>query len=188
MEVVSLDQGPRYVALSYEWGDPKGEESWEGQKVVINGEEKTITKNLYATLIYLRLQISSAPEPALETRFWIDAVCVNQDDDDEKATQVALMGKIYSMACCVMLWVGVDRDNSNLALAFIEEAARSPRNEERNGPSEWYMQRLNDPQYLSHWMAFGHLLQGHIGGVSGSPRRLSLRQQRSLSVATIYCR
>ena len=100
---------------------------------------ETITKNLNAALICLRLKIISAPEPALQTRFWIDAVCINQEDNDERVHQVPLMGKTYSMALYVALWVGVDRGNSSLALAFIEEAARNLRNEDRNSLPKWYI-------------------------------------------------
>jgi hypothetical protein len=161
IEVFNLDQRPHYVALSYEWGDPKGEEirSWEGQKAVINGKEKTITKNLYTALLYLRRNIVLSSERGSQTRFWIDAVCINQDDNDEKASQVALMGKIYSMAQYVVLWVGVDKDNSSLALAFIKEATGNPRHGDSSSQSKWYIQKLNDPNYLSHWIAFGHLVQ-----------------------------
>jgi hypothetical protein len=46
MEAVSLDQGPRYVALSYKWDDTKSGEvkTWKGQKVVINGQRENQNK------------------------------------------------------------------------------------------------------------------------------------------------
>ncbi|KAK3352458.1 heterokaryon incompatibility protein-domain-containing protein [Lasiosphaeria hispida] len=42
------------------------------------------------------------------TVFWIDAVCINQGDDAEKATQIPLMGNIYSSASRVLGWLGAD--------------------------------------------------------------------------------
>jgi hypothetical protein len=37
---------------------------------------------------------------------WIDAVCINQEDPNEKETQISLMGDIYSNAATVIAWLG----------------------------------------------------------------------------------
>ncbi|KAH0431144.1 hypothetical protein CcaCcLH18_07322 [Colletotrichum camelliae] len=36
---------------------------------------------------------------------WIDAICINQDDLDEKGLQVQLMAEIYARASCVIVWL-----------------------------------------------------------------------------------
>lgn len=47
--------------------------------------------NLYAALYHLR--------DLEETRvFWVDAICINQDDVREQNEQVSKMAEIYSMA------------------------------------------------------------------------------------------
>lgn len=38
--------------------------------------------------------------------FWIDQICINQLDDEEKSSQVAMMSKIYTRAVRVILYVG----------------------------------------------------------------------------------
>jgi hypothetical protein len=37
---------------------------------------------------------------------WVDALCINQDDDEEKSQQVAMMREIYSSATRVLIWLG----------------------------------------------------------------------------------
>ncbi|KKY28420.1 putative ankyrin and het domain protein [Phaeomoniella chlamydospora] len=45
---------------------------------------------------------------------WVDAICINQEDNIEKSAQVALMGKIYQSAKSVTVWLGRERqDNSD---------------------------------------------------------------------------
>jgi hypothetical protein len=38
---------------------------------------------------------------------WIDALCINQDDDYERSAQVAIMGRIYQTARRVISWIGL---------------------------------------------------------------------------------
>lgn len=40
------------------------------------------------------------------TVFWIDAICIDQDNKEEKACQIPLMGEIYSRASRVLGWLG----------------------------------------------------------------------------------
>ncbi|KAL2124105.1 hypothetical protein VTJ04DRAFT_470 [Mycothermus thermophilus] len=39
---------------------------------------------------------------------WIDALCINQDDIDERNSQVLLMGELYRHAAAVLSWLGGD--------------------------------------------------------------------------------
>lgn len=38
---------------------------------------------------------------------WIDALCINQDDDEEKGIQVQMMDRIFQEAKRVAVWLGV---------------------------------------------------------------------------------
>jgi len=59
---------------------------------------------------------------------WADAVCINQRDDAEKSLQVVQMGRVYSAAESVVVWLGEEQDDCHLiAESFI--AARG-----RDGP------------------------------------------------------
>jgi len=48
-----------------------------------------------------------------EYRLWVDALCINQHDLQEKSDQVRMMGEIYRRSWNVMVWVGPEKDFSN---------------------------------------------------------------------------
>ncbi|KAH8796947.1 heterokaryon incompatibility protein-domain-containing protein [Hyaloscypha sp. PMI_1271] len=99
-----IDHCECYDALSYTWGAPVFSRS-----VNINGQSIYITETLYTALgalCYARKR----------RRLWIDAVCINQKDDDEKASQVALMPRIYRYSLQVLAWVS--EDNKEMEAAF----------------------------------------------------------------------
>jgi hypothetical protein len=45
---------------------------------------------------------------SLSLPLWVDAICVNQDNNDEKTSQILLMGDIFAMAQHVIVWLGDD--------------------------------------------------------------------------------
>lgn len=51
---------------------------------------------------------------------WIDALCINQQDEVEKGPQVAIMGDIYRNATRVVAWIGPEADNSDVIMAKME--------------------------------------------------------------------
>ncbi|KXJ88519.1 heterokaryon incompatibility protein-domain-containing protein [Microdochium bolleyi] len=83
-----------YDALSYTWGD-----LGQTYPLTCGGRELQIHKNLKSALPYLARRESSLP-------IWIDAVCINQADDAEKAVQISMMHQIYRQAEMVWIWLG----------------------------------------------------------------------------------
>ena len=55
---------------------------------------------------------------------WIDALCINQADNEEKGIQVSIMGKIFATAERVISWLGPEEDNSNQAMALLLSVGR----------------------------------------------------------------
>jgi hypothetical protein len=55
------------------------------------------------------------------TRLWIDAVCINQENLDEKATQVGVMRDVYSNAESTCVRLRPRSEDSDLAISFTEE-------------------------------------------------------------------
>jgi Heterokaryon incompatibility protein (HET) len=49
---------------------------------------------------------------------WVDAVCINQRNLEEKPLQLLLMNKIYSFASRVLCWLGEDTDEKAVAQAL----------------------------------------------------------------------
>ena len=94
LETVNLIDNPEYEALSYVWGKSQG-----GDGILINGHRQTVTVNLKEALWCLRPQYGTR-------RIWVDAVCINQQDLKERASQVVIMGKIYSKATRAVVWLG----------------------------------------------------------------------------------
>jgi hypothetical protein len=84
---------PVYKALSYRWGDDPCE-----HEIRLNGEVTCVRKNLHSFLLQMQLE-------QRENWFFVDALCINQDDMEERAHQVSLMGKVYLGAEEVMAWI-----------------------------------------------------------------------------------
>ncbi|KAL8732303.1 MAG: hypothetical protein Q9166_002875 [cf. Caloplaca sp. 2 TL-2023] len=92
--ISTLHGAPEYEALSYVWG----KDEFPNILHLPSGYLK-ITDSLASALRGLRL-----PD---ETRvLWVDAVCINQRDNVEKAQQVAQMASIYRNASGVVAWLG----------------------------------------------------------------------------------
>lgn len=93
-----LSDRPWFEALSYCWGPLENCEAIRWRGLEIRGH---ITRNLTAALRALRLRKSSR-------YLWVDAVCINQLNDSEKAHHVRIMDKIYKSASNVLVWLGED--------------------------------------------------------------------------------
>lgn len=109
--VVFKDKPP-FEALSYVWGDPK-----DVVPIYLEGRIFNVTINLASALQHLRL------EDAVRV-FWIDAICINQLDMQERAQQVQLMGEIFGTATRTTVWLGPETEYSALAFEYIVEQAQ----------------------------------------------------------------
>ncbi|RGP69663.1 heterokaryon incompatibility -domain-containing [Fusarium sporotrichioides] len=82
-----------WTCLSYTWGtEPPTKE------ITINGASFPVRLNVYN---FLR----EAQRQGL-TNLWIDSMCINQSDTDERNAQVGLMSRIFSEAKLVIVWLG----------------------------------------------------------------------------------
>lgn len=114
-----------YEALSYVWGERSLErydveaDRWVRKTVTIrcNGHERQITPNLEIALRHIRSQ--SQP-----TFLWVDALCINQEDDRERGHQITLMGSVYRSAKRVLIWIG-ERDGRGI-WGHVEVKANPP--------------------------------------------------------------
>lgn len=109
----SLKTNPQYAALSYTWSNPEPSESIylaENSKIF----QIAVGPNLFSALRQFRHTTEWRP-------LWIDALCINQSDTAERNRQVALMRSIYEKAACVLMWLGEEADDSNLAMNLLSK-------------------------------------------------------------------
>jgi Heterokaryon incompatibility protein (HET) len=102
-----------YEALSYTWG---GEE--KPYSITFEEQKLDITANLYTALLRLR-------DCSLERIIWVDSICIDQENLEERGQQVQLMAMIYSKAHRVLVWLGETADDTAGALEDIQRAAES---------------------------------------------------------------
>jgi hypothetical protein len=79
--------------------DPVESASSSRERIICNGHMVSVAENLYHALLQLRQM------PDIQY-LWVDAICINQADLEERAQQVSVMGKIYASAEQVIVWLG----------------------------------------------------------------------------------
>lgn len=112
LEVGDVEQWTNtYEALSYTWGT---EESVTC--IWLDGRPLSIKPNLEKALSYIRL-------PDLARRVWIDALCIDQTNVDERTRQVQYMTKVYKHAARTIAWIGAKSPGIELAFDAIKAMA-----------------------------------------------------------------
>lgn len=112
---VQLGFNASFEALSYEWRDKHG-----SVPVQCDDKQILITPNCKAAMETLRLR--SKPR-----YLWIDAICINQKDDQERNQQVAIMGDIFCAADKVLMWLGEETETTQEAFEAIPAMAEAHR-------------------------------------------------------------
>lgn len=110
----SLDDKPECHAQSYVWGkdDPS-------EPIYVNGHRVLITKNLLRVLTTIQRAADEYPVDATHLH-WVDAICLNQADDEEKEVQVPRMDVIFKGAVGVVATLGPAADDSDLFMNAID--------------------------------------------------------------------
>ena len=86
----------KFRAVSYVWGDTKS----TSELIIVNRKRFWQHHNImlfYQHCLEFKVQRS--------VWLWIDSVCINQKDEQEKGHQVDLMGRIYRSAQLVLVWM-----------------------------------------------------------------------------------
>lgn len=102
-----LHEAPEYEALSYCWGPIHPIHA-----MLLNGKRFAITPNLFMALWHITV---CRDKPLV---LWVDAICINQSDNAEKAQQVGMMREIYEGASRTIVWLGPDEDDHGRALTM----------------------------------------------------------------------
>lgn len=104
-----VTKAPVYTAISYTWGDPQ-----QPTSVLINSRVMEVRRNCEYVL-------KQAWRQGASSYVWIDAICINQIDNDEKNSQVAMMSGVYQRAGQVLACVGRHENDSE----FLFERLRN---------------------------------------------------------------
>ena len=110
--LADLHNCPSFEALSYTWGDHT-----DTVPVLLDDTSFRITRNLHSALLGLRNDYE-------ERVLWVDALCINQKDLQERTRQVAHMRYIYATASRVIAWLDKGSDSMEIAMEYIKMAAQ----------------------------------------------------------------
>lgn len=105
-------------ALSYAWNSIE-----RTCRISVNNYLLLITANLNEALRHLR-------DTEKPRTLWVDAICINQDSITERNTQILFMGKIYSTARQVIIWLGLETEDNDINLRVLAERAKELNPEE----------------------------------------------------------
>lgn len=159
-EQLGTDDYP-YCALSYHWGDGDynhtifvQEDASSRSLKTLNDVAKHAAKqpkkfmvkpNLHEALRHLR-------DKDMFVSVWIDALCINQFDEEEKNEQVNKMDLIYRQAYNVNIWLGSDGTEnpvSDVAMSFIPKVINPDLHEDL----------LTKNKYIKYWASLFELLK-----------------------------
>ena len=151
-----IDGKPRtYEALSY---------TWHGQAltktILCDGRLLDVTHSLYEALLSLR-------RPTISRLLWIDAICINQGDLQERSHQVSLMRQIYNRATIVISWIGKEDETTATAFRFIGKIVKQRVSADVSlyaSPEAVWSKQIMDsidlPHFPSHeWEALARLFE-----------------------------
>lgn len=108
---VQLRKHPPYKAISYAWGNPV---DTKVISVLQHGRQGWL--KIPSNLGFALRAVQHDTEFVL---VWVDSICINQKDNRDKTQQLSRIPEIYGKAEQVVLWLGVERDNSAKAYKLL---------------------------------------------------------------------
>ena len=170
-----------YEALSYVWGDVDPSErvkcNYAYTEITQVSQGMTCRRDIYSQVATCCVKVTSNLQKALlqlrtvdDCRtLWVDSICINQKETQEKSEQVSLMAKIYNRAERVLIWLGDEHKSTANAIQCLESLAQlrnvSPHEiafgglDADIGLRPWLL-NCGDRKYIPHeyWRALKQLL------------------------------
>ena len=109
LQTAETSSAPPFYALSYVCGNDACSE-----EITINGRAVLVRPNLFAALQEIRSNFRG--EHIAQLAIWIDAICIKQDNEEEKSMQIRSMHGVFSGAEEVLVWLGTVDDNIRMVL------------------------------------------------------------------------
>jgi len=110
LRIFRLQDSPSYTALPYVWA--KHLSPIKHISCFPDGPDIAITANCHAALLQIRRRFGPVT-------IWVDSICINQYDEDEKVSQIPLMREIYTWARNVYIWLGDGTVGSDRAMDYL---------------------------------------------------------------------
>jgi hypothetical protein len=110
LHIVNLDEHPKFSALSYVWGIDASPEY-----INCGNSKVKVTQSCYSALRHLMTLFG-------RLTIWVDAICINQANSEEKQHQLPLMGDIYTGAVQTYVWLGEGDELSDDAMRILRVA------------------------------------------------------------------
>ncbi|KAL6890813.1 heterokaryon incompatibility domain-containing protein [Trichoderma evansii] len=101
---------PNFAAISYSWG-----EIIRNKTIDLDDEPFAVLDSVYPILE----TICDNSKLKSYGRFWIDSICINSQDKEERASQVQLMGQLYKSAYIAIVWLGPGNLDSDQGMEFF---------------------------------------------------------------------
>lgn len=116
-----LAEAPPFIALSYTWGSAsyqKGRPKSLTYSIELDGRNFEVQQNLHDALRHLGHRARRR-----QCLFWVDAICINQKDVDERNSQVKKMKEIYERADRIFAWLGLpfDEEETRIAVKLMHD-------------------------------------------------------------------
>lgn len=113
LRLISLENCPAFNALSYVWGTPDLGDGNTQRTIMCNDCAVPITRNCH-------LALSALHKVHGKISIWVDSICINQEDEQEKEVQIPLMEEIYTWARTVYIWMGPGSEATDRAVARLK--------------------------------------------------------------------
>ena len=153
LKTFRLQEAPSFRALSYTWGhahtiiatanenEGKSQSSQARKRASFSGPRREnplrhslicdgrlikVASNLWSALRMLGNAVNLPQMPKTPSYYWIDKLCVNQEDIGERNTQVARMGDVFKKADGVVVWLGDEDEYTDDALATMRKISTIP--------------------------------------------------------------
>lgn len=183
---------PHYYTLSYAWGLQNHVTGTIDSRLLHIGKERL----RFITALHSFFQVLASKvadgEGLQDTWWWIDSICINMEDMEERSRQVQLMGEIYRHAQKVIIWLGETSDDTDRAIDFMHQLSdtvvrqleqlqiASPSTEATPAedlPRKFAQNEYPQDQYQQDWDALTNFWQrdgGHESGPYRSTRSLKM--------------
>ncbi|OCL09117.1 hypothetical protein AOQ84DRAFT_431442 [Glonium stellatum] len=175
-----LSESYEFEALSYHRGDddathpifiqedgiPQPKSLYNVHDILANCRRLYVKPNLHKALRHFRRK-------DMPIALWVDAICINQPDEEEKKLQVTMMAQLYTQADRVCIWLGsADAGGrTDKAMLFIKEIVK-----------EHELDKLIKPKDAASWSDLVYLMRSSWFSCRWVIQELALAKD-----ATVHC-